>query len=269
MNNKLQHALAFLVAIIFLQTLYFKFTGAPESVWIFTQLNQEPYGRIGSGVIELIAAILILIPRSRFYGSLISSAVMAGAIMSHVFILGIVIQDDGGTLFALALLAFCASTLIWSFRFIFKAPRHALSVLGLFFVFSTGFASTKISYNTEGGKGIQGYDPVSFLTQNEARKGSPEFMAEWDGVTYLFSSEENKNLFLKSPLTYIPAYGGWCAFAMADGEEVEIDPKTFKVIDGRVYLFYNGFWGNTLEKWNRDEAKLFSKAQKAWSDLIK
>ncbi|WP_437373063.1 DoxX family protein [Maribacter litoralis] len=94
-------------AIILLQTLYFKFSAAPESVFIFSTLGVEPYGRIGLGVIELITAILILIPKTAFYGTLTALALMVGAIFSHLFVLGIVVQNDGGTLFILALLTFC------------------------------------------------------------------------------------------------------------------------------------------------------------------
>ena len=89
-------------AIILLQTLFFKFTGAPESVYIFETLGAGAVGRIGSGVIELIVAILILIPKTTKLGSFGAVGVMAGAILSHIFVLGIEVQNDGGLLFALA-----------------------------------------------------------------------------------------------------------------------------------------------------------------------
>lgn len=96
-------------AIILLQTLYFKFSAAPESVFIFEQLGLEPWGRIGLGVAELIIAILILVPRTTWVGALLGIGIMAGAIFSHVTQLGVVVQNDGGTLFILALvtLIFC------------------------------------------------------------------------------------------------------------------------------------------------------------------
>lgn len=97
-------------AIILLQTLFFKFTAAPESVYIFTKVGAEPWGRIGSGVIELIAAILILTPRFTWLGSLLAIGVMAGAILSHLTVLGIEVQGDKGLLFALALIVFVCST---------------------------------------------------------------------------------------------------------------------------------------------------------------
>lgn len=99
-------------AAILLQTLFFKFTGAPESVYIFSTLGIEPVGRIGSGVAELISAILLIWPSKSLIGALLSAGVMAGAIASHVFILGIEIMNDGGLLFALALIVFVLNAII-------------------------------------------------------------------------------------------------------------------------------------------------------------
>ena len=99
-------------AVILLQTLFFKFTAAPESVYIFTKVGLEPWGRIGSGITELIAAILILIPATTWLGAGLALAVMAGAIFSHLTVLGIVVMDDGGLLFGLALAVAACSTLL-------------------------------------------------------------------------------------------------------------------------------------------------------------
>ena len=96
-------------AVILLQTLFFKFTAAPESIYIFTKVGAEPWGRIGSGIVELIAASLILTPRFTWLGSLLAIGVMAGAILSHLTVLGIEVQDDKGLLFALALIVFVCS----------------------------------------------------------------------------------------------------------------------------------------------------------------
>jgi uncharacterized membrane protein YphA (DoxX/SURF4 family) len=89
-------------AVILLQTLFFKFTGAPESVYIFTKVGMEPWGRYGSGVVELIAAILLLSSRHCWLGAVLALGMMGGAIMSHLTKLGIVVQNDGGLLFGLA-----------------------------------------------------------------------------------------------------------------------------------------------------------------------
>ncbi|MBL7762497.1 MAG: DoxX family protein [Chitinophagaceae bacterium] len=115
MGNKILPWIARLVAaFLLLQTLFYKFTGAKESVYIFSKLGAEPWGRIGSGVAELIASILILIPRTTAYGALLGAGIMTGAILSHFFVLGIVVQNDGGLLFIYALLVFVSCIyLVW------------------------------------------------------------------------------------------------------------------------------------------------------------
>src|SRR3954468_8941569 len=99
-------------AVILLQTLFFKFTAAPESVYIFTKVGAEPWGRIGSGVVELIAAILFLLPHTAALGAVIAIGVMAGAIVSPLAVLGVVVMNDGGLLFALALTVFLSSGVV-------------------------------------------------------------------------------------------------------------------------------------------------------------
>lgn len=101
-----------IAVIILVQTLYFKFTGAEESVYIFKTLGIEPFGRIGSGVVELIASILILIPRTTLLGALLGIGTMLGAIFSHIFVLGIEVQNDGGTLFILAVITLVSCSLL-------------------------------------------------------------------------------------------------------------------------------------------------------------
>jgi uncharacterized membrane protein YphA (DoxX/SURF4 family) len=109
--NILSWILRIVIAIILLQTLFFKFTGAEESKYIFTTLmgENEAIGRIGSGVVELIAAILLLIPSTAWLGALIAFGTMTGAIFSHLTKLGIVVKDDGGFLFILAIIVFLCS----------------------------------------------------------------------------------------------------------------------------------------------------------------
>jgi putative oxidoreductase len=101
-----------IVAGILLQTLFFKFSGAAESVFIFETLGAEPYGRIGSGVAELIAAVLILAPSTVALGALVSLGVISGAIVSHLTILGLEILGDGGLLFGLAMIVFICSAAV-------------------------------------------------------------------------------------------------------------------------------------------------------------
>jgi|SRR6476620_901493 len=117
MKNILIWIIKLTAVIILLQTLYFKFTGAEESVYIFSKLGAEPTGRIASGVIELLASILILIPRTTLIGALLGLATMSGAIASHLFILGIEVKNDGGELFILAIITFlCCAILVFDNR---------------------------------------------------------------------------------------------------------------------------------------------------------
>lgn len=105
------------VAVILFQTLFFKFTGAPESVYIFKTVGQEPWGRYGSGIVELIASVLLFLPRTIAIGAALALGTMSGAIFFHLTKLGIVVQDDGGLLFALACLVFAAAAfLVYVFR---------------------------------------------------------------------------------------------------------------------------------------------------------
>ena len=113
-------------AVILLQTLFFKFTAAPESVYIFTKVGLEPWGRIGSGIAELLAAILILIPAATWIGAGLALAVMAGAIFTHLTVLGISVMDDGGLLFGLALaVAACSAVLLF-------LQRRRLPIIGAY-----------------------------------------------------------------------------------------------------------------------------------------
>ena len=106
MKNYLERISSIVAAVILLQTLYFKFTGAPESVYIFSQLGIEPYGRIGTGVLELIISMLLLVKRTSLIGAIFGIGVILGAILSHLLILGIEVQGDGGLLFGLAIIVF-------------------------------------------------------------------------------------------------------------------------------------------------------------------
>jgi putative oxidoreductase len=108
---------AWIAAIIMLQTLYFKFTASPESVYIFTRLGLEPYGRIGIGIAEAIASVLLVIPKTRIYAAMLGLGIMAGALFSHLTKLGIVVMDDGAYLFILCLTVFSACLLcLWMER---------------------------------------------------------------------------------------------------------------------------------------------------------
>ena len=115
MKMKLLFQIARLLAAgILLQTLFFKFTGAEESKYIFSQIGAEPFGRYASGVVELIAAILLFVPRYVWLGAVLSLGVMSGAIVTHLTVLGIEVQGDGGLLFGLACVVFlCSAFVLW------------------------------------------------------------------------------------------------------------------------------------------------------------
>lgn len=133
-----------------------------------------------------------------------------------------------------------------------------------------GDAMRSKHFNLTKGVAISGYDPVAYFTQGKAVEGSSKIVFQYQGITYQFASDANKELFKKSPSAYEPQYGGWCAYAMGNtGEKVEVDPGTFKIINGKLYLFYNKFFNNTLKSWNKDEVNLRSKADKNWSNIFK
>ncbi len=114
---KLDLILSLIAAIIMLQTLFYKFSASPESIYIFSTLGIEPWGRIGSGIAELIASILLLFNRTRLIGALMGAGIMMGAIAAHLFILGIVVMNDKGLLFILALVTFvCCGIIVWKNR---------------------------------------------------------------------------------------------------------------------------------------------------------
>ena len=150
-------------------------------------------------------------------------------------------------------------------KYILTALLVALSIT----VINAQDATTrKKNYNLEKGVAIQGYDPVAYFTSNKAIKGSKDLAVSYEGVLYYFSSEANKNAFKNNPAKYEPQYGGWCAYAMGhDGSKVEVDPETFKIIDNKLYLFYNKYFNNTLKTWNKDEPNLKSHADANWQKI--
>lgn len=152
-------------------------------------------------------------------------------------------------------------------------PRLFTTFLFLSLLSMAGFsqdptAARKKQFNLDDGVAIDGYDPVAYFKVNKAVKGKKDLAVYHQGVTYYFSSIENKEEFKRFPSKYEPEYGGWCAYAMgAKGEKVSIDPETFKVLNGRLYLFYNRYFTNTLKSWNKDEANLKLKADASWQKI--
>ena len=151
--------------------------------------------------------------------------------------------------------------------------KSKILILFVAFITATSFgqsaAKRVAAFNLEKNVAIQGYDPVAYFTQKKAVKGKATIAANYEGVIYNFASQGNKDLFLKNPASYEPQYGGWCSYAMgANGEKVEVDPETFKIVDGKLNLFYNAFFNNTLKTWNKDEVNLKKKADANWKKII-
>lgn len=123
-------------------------------------------------------------------------------------------------------------------------------------------------FNLENRIAIHGYDPVAYFS-GKPQKGKKEISTVFEGVIYNFSSTANRDSFLKKPTYFEPKYGGWCAYAMgSSGDKVEINPETFKIIDDKLYLFYNAYFNNTLRSWNKDEASLKKNADLNWRRII-
>lgn len=123
-------------------------------------------------------------------------------------------------------------------------------------------------YNLSDGKpAIQGYDPVAYIDQGRAIQGHKELTSTYRGVAYQFETAKSRERFAGNPAKYVPAYGGWCATAMAEGDKVDIDPTSFKVTDGRLFLFYKGWLGDAKKKWEGDERSLTGMADQSWSKL--
>ena len=147
-------------------------------------------------------------------------------------------------------------------------------VISLIFSFNNNVRAQaelrKKEYNiSKSALAIEGYDPVAYFTMGKAVKGNKELAISDQGIIYYFSSAQNKELFKANAAKYEPQYGGWCAYAMgATNEKVEIDPETFKIIDGKLYLFYHSWTNNTLNKWSKNEVALKPKADLSWAKFF-
>ena len=144
------------------------------------------------------------------------------------------------------------------------------NLLYLFALTITSYCfSQDIDYNVKKGFVAKGYDVVAYF-DNQAIEGSKKYTIEFDGVNYKFASQKNRNAFKENPKKYVPQYGGYCAYAVAlKSDKVSINPKTFKIIENKLYLFYNAFGKNTLQLWQKEnEKELLEKGDKNW-ELIK
>ena len=135
-------------------------------------------------------------------------------------------------------------------------------ILGIPFSFAQ-----QIDYHTKKGFVANGYDVVAYFN-DEALEGNKKFTAVYDTVKYKFISQNNLGTFNENPIKYMPQYGGYCAYAIgAKAEKVKINPETFEIRNGKLYLFYNAWGINTLELWLQDVKVLQEKADKYWVSL--
>ena len=126
-------------------------------------------------------------------------------------------------------------------------------------------AGRRRNFNTENGVALREFDPVSYFNSSRPLKGHSKLYHNYKGITYYFVNAENLEEFKKSPDKYEPAYGGWCAYTVAlNGERVKVNPVTYKIVNGKLHLFYNFNSDNRLTKWNKDEKKFIASANRNW-----
>ncbi len=127
----------------------------------------------------------------------------------------------------------------------------------------------KKHFNTDNFVALSGYDPITYFA-NKPVPGKEAISYTHRGIVYHFINDKSLSLFKANPNKYEPQYGGWCAYALAKEKPVlmEADPETYKIIDGKLYVFYNSFGINTVKKWNKNEEKSKASADKNWSNII-
>ena len=143
-----------------------------------------------------------------------------------------------------------------------------ISTSAIMSVFAQSAENRKQNFLVTKGVALSGYDPVSYQSKNP-QKGKASLSVNQNGIEYRFMNTENLEMFKKDPARYEPMYGGWCAYAMGkSGEKVEVDPENYKLINGKLYLFYKSFLNNTLNSWNDDEPHLKKQADINWTKTI-
>ncbi len=140
--------------------------------------------------------------------------------------------------------------------------KHLLFIA--FLTIGLSLNAQSINYNTEKGFIAEGHDVVAYFN-NQVKKGNSKYVATFDSIKLKFSSQENLNTFKADPEKYVPQYGGWCAYALgAKNKKVSIDPETYEIREGKLFLFYNSWGNNTLESWLESPESLKIKADKNW-----
>ncbi len=141
-------------------------------------------------------------------------------------------------------------------------------LLVFFQVFCQTTQQRKNNFNVKKDIALEGYDPVSYF-DGKPTEGKAALKLSYESIVYQSSTQANVNKFKTNPSLYEPQYGGWCAYAMGEsGEKIKVDFETYKILNGKLFLFYN-FWGNnTLTDWNKNEKKLLETADKNWKKII-
>ena len=139
----------------------------------------------------------------------------------------------------------------------------------LFLGFTSSFFAQQIDYNTKKGYIAEGFDVVSYFVDAKAKEGVKKYQTTYDGVKFKFSSEKNLILFKENPTKYVPQYGGFCAYAVAEKKtKMYIDAEAYEIRDGKLYLFYSSWLTNKLDDWKEgDTKKLQAKGDKNWEFL--
>tara|TARA_R110002124_G_scaffold68286_5_gene184986 strand:+ start:183 stop:644 length:462 start_codon:yes stop_codon:yes gene_type:complete len=149
-----------------------------------------------------------------------------------------------------------------------KASKY-LFVFSLWTISFLGSAQESKHLNLKDSLALDGYDLLSYFNSDTPVKGSEEFKFSYEAATYYFANKKNLEDFKNNPTKYKVVYGGWCANAMGEnGDKVEVDPLTYKIKDGKLYLFYNKYFTNTLTKWEENEVELEKNANQNWQNLI-
>ena len=143
--------------------------------------------------------------------------------------------------------------------------RTFLSSLVVSFLFAGAAVAQKAPVYSDSAGAIRGYDPVAYFTQARPVKGSPQFTHRWNGATWRFASAENRDRFAAAPHEYAPQYGGYCAYGVASGYAVKIEPEAWSVVDGKLYLNYDR---NVQADWKKDVPGYIRKADANWPGVL-
>ena len=143
--------------------------------------------------------------------------------------------------------------------------KKVIIMLGLLCA-GSAFAVSPVNKTLLGGVAIKGYDPVAYFTDSKPVKGSKDFRYDWQGATWQFASAEHRDLFTKEPEKYAPQYGGYCAWAVSQGNTAGIDPDAWKIVGGKLYLNYDT---DIQTKWLQDIPGNIEKADKNWPEILK